>query len=55
MREISNEDVYAALVAVLSKQIDAEKKAKGTTRVGGDYTNEAVELIERTKQHLRHS
>lgn len=52
MKKVTNEDVYAALVAVLSKLLDAEQRAKGTTRSGGNYTAEAVSLIEKTKAHL---
>jgi len=43
--KILNEMILTALVLTLSKQIDFEKKEKGTTRIGGDYTSEAVRLI----------
>lgn len=37
--------VLTAQVLLLSKQLNAEKQAKGTTRIGGDYTKEAATLI----------
>lgn len=49
---MSNNDVYAALIAVLSKLIDQEKRAKGTTRLGGDYLTEAIAVVEQTKLKL---
>lgn len=52
---VSNEDLYAAMVAVLSKLIDVEKRAKGTTRMGGDYSSEAQQLIRQTKAQLGYS
>lgn len=55
MSAVTNEDLYAAMVAVLSKLIDAEKRSKGTTRLGGDYSSEAVQLIKMTKRQLGHS
>lgn len=55
MNTVSNEDLYAAMVAVLSKLIDAEKREKGTTRMGGNYSAEAVQLVRATKQQLGYS
>lgn len=55
MKAVTNEDLYAAMVAVLLKLIDMEKRAKGIIRSGGDYSDEAVELIEQTKEHLSYS
>ena len=37
--------ILVSNVLILSKQLDAEARAKGTKRVGGDYTREAVELL----------
>ena len=53
MKEVTNEQLYAAMVAVLSKLIDAEMRQKSTYRSGGDYSAEAVQLIERTMRQLR--
>lgn len=43
------EDMLAMIlvsnVLIMSKQLDAEARAKGTKRVGGDYTREAIELL----------
>ena len=38
--------ILTALVLILSDQLDAQAKARGTQRVGGDYTQEAVRLIQ---------
>lgn len=45
---VSNEDLFTALVLVLSEQIDVKMRSKGTTRTG-DYTREAIDLIRRKK------
>lgn len=49
---VSNEDLFAALVLLLSRQLDEEARAKGTQRIGGDYTLEAVNLIHRKKADI---
>lgn len=43
------EDILTAQVLLLSRLIDMEKRTSGTTRMGGDYSREAVKLI-RAKQ-----
>lgn len=43
------EQILTTQVLILSKTINAEKEAKGTHRIGGDYTRDAVKLI-REKQ-----
>jgi ribosomal protein L18E len=50
--QISNEDVFVAAVTVLSKMLDAEKREKGTRRVGGDYSLEAIQLIEQHRSRV---
>ncbi len=39
------EAILIAEVLVLANQIEAKQSAKGVTRIGGDYTHEAVSLI----------
>ena len=39
--------IFTAQVVLLSRDIDREKKQKGTHRVGGDYVQEAVKLIKK--------
>jgi hypothetical protein len=39
------QQILAGQVIILSKLIDAEKKATGTTRAFGDYTREAAKMI----------
>jgi len=43
------EQILTAQVLLLSKAINAEREQKGTHRIGGDYSREAVRLI-REKQ-----
>jgi hypothetical protein len=43
------EAILTTQVLILGKQLATEKKAKGTSRLGGDYLKEAVDLI-RKKQ-----
>lgn len=38
--------ILTALILILSNQLDAQAKARGTQRVDGDYTQEAVRLIQ---------
>lgn len=38
--------IFTAQVVLLSRDIDREKKEKVTRRVGGDYIQEAVKLIQ---------
>lgn len=54
MEEIKSllEKILTAQVLTLSKQIDAEAKANGTQRVGGDYTPEAIRLIDQKKPQV---
>ena len=52
MMTISNDDIYAATIAVLSKLIDMDKKSSGSTRSGGDYSREAMALVDKMKQQL---
>lgn len=40
------EQILTAQVLLLSKAINAEKEGKGTHRFGGDYSREAVKLIQ---------
>ena len=49
---VANEDLFTALVLVLSRQIDAEKCKNGVRRMGGDYSREAVALIRRRKPDI---
>lgn len=53
--KVSNEDLYAAMVLVLSKLIDAEKREKGATRIRGDHISEAEHLIRQTRAQLGYS
>jgi hypothetical protein len=43
------EDMLAMIlvsnVLIMSKLLDAEARAKGTKRIGGDYTQEAITLL----------
>jgi hypothetical protein len=43
------ESILTAQVLLLSDRIEREQKAKGVTRVGGDYTAEAVRQIKQRK------
>jgi hypothetical protein len=52
MNSVSNEDVFAACVAILSRLIEAEQRGKGVNRLGGGYTTEALQEIARVKAHL---
>jgi len=47
-----NDDILTALVLILARQLAAEQKAKGVTRLGGDYTKDAVELIKENRVHV---
>lgn len=44
------EDVLVGQVLLLAAQIEHEKKKSGVTRLGGDYTREAIELIKKRKR-----
>jgi hypothetical protein len=44
------EDVLVGQVLLLAAQIEQEKKNSGVTRLGGDYTQEAIELIKKRKR-----
>ncbi|MCO6440532.1 MAG: hypothetical protein J5I81_05455 [Nitrococcus mobilis] len=44
--------ILVAQVISLEKQIAAEKKARGTTRVGGDFIREAIELIHQSQPRV---
>jgi len=44
-----DENILVALVLVLSHQLDQTARDRGTQRVGGDYTQEAVRLIQERK------
>jgi hypothetical protein len=37
--------ILVSNVLITAKQLDAEARAKGTKRVGGDYTREAADLL----------
>lgn len=50
--DVSNDDLFVALVLLLSKQLDEQARDKGTTRAGGDYTAEAIALIHRKKADI---
>ncbi|MFN4126952.1 hypothetical protein [Pannonibacter indicus] len=52
MAVITNEDIFAAQVAILEKLLEAAEQKKGHTRFGG-YTRDALILIERTKEHIQ--
>lgn len=41
------EQILTAHVLILSKLLDAEAQKKGIRRGGGDFTREAVQLIEK--------
>jgi len=47
-----NDEMMTALVLILAKQIQAEKKVGGTTRIGGDYTADAARLIKEKTAHV---
>ena len=49
---VSNDDLFVALVLVLSKQLDEQAVAGGKHRSGGDYTAEAIALIHRKKADI---
>jgi hypothetical protein len=44
---LSADYILSALVLVLSRQINEEKLRNGVQRVGGDYTEEAIDMIKR--------
>lgn len=46
------EQLLAAQVLVLEQQIRAEKAAGGSTRLGGDYTQEALNLLQSKSPEL---
>jgi len=54
MKNATNDDLYAAMVAVLAKQLEAEQKQKGVQRTGG-YEHDALRVIEATKRQLGYS
>lgn len=49
MTDDTANQILAGLLLVLSKQIEAEHRAKGHTKSGDDFTDEAVALL-REKQ-----
>jgi hypothetical protein len=46
------EQLLAAQVLVLEQQIRAEKATAGSTRLGGDYTQEALNLLQSKSPEL---
>jgi len=48
----TNDDIYAALVAVLCKLSEQDHIRKRTEKMSGDYTREALQLISDTKTKL---
>lgn len=43
------QDILTAEVLILSKLMDTEKLAGGTQKFGGDYTDEAIKEIRRSR------
>lgn len=39
------EDCLTAAVLTLAQQLEAEQRAKGVQRIGGDYVPEAISLL----------
>jgi len=52
MKDVSNDELFAACVAILSRLIDAERRAGGVHRSGGNYSTEALREIEQVRSHL---
>jgi hypothetical protein len=46
------EEILVAQVLLMSRSMDEEKKAKGTHRVFGDYTRDAVNEIKQNKTKI---
>ena len=52
MEKVTNEDLYAAMVAVLAKAFEEEKSKKGVCRLGGSYVREALDYIAKIKTEI---
>jgi hypothetical protein len=46
------EQILTAQILSLSMQMDAVNQAKGSNRIGGDYTRDAVRLIHNKQPHI---
>ena len=46
------EDILVAEVLILSHAIDSKKRAKGSTRISGDYTSEAINQIKAKRNKI---
>jgi len=46
------ENILTADILILARLTNAEKKAKGVTKLGGDYTREALREIRESKEDL---